>query len=120
MQIFEESKNCGTQNCVFVLNGCVRLPNCSKDDLVVNIRAAARSTVCLLRAVTEPGDIIAIESPQLFCIGSIAKAIKAPNLHKRWKSLHHPERASQLLEALEEKLALDQWPIKAIFVTPNL
>ena len=90
-----------------VASGCQLHP----DDLVVTSGCQEAISVCL-RAVTEPGDIIAIESPSFY--GSM-QAIKAANL-KAMEIPTHPETGMSI-EALE--LALDQWPIKAIFVTPT-
>jgi len=65
-----------------------------------------------LRAVTEPGDIVVVDSPSFF--GSLqaiemngVKALEIPT---------HPETGISL-EALE--LALDQWPVKACLLTPT-
>ncbi|MGB5996114.1 MAG: PLP-dependent aminotransferase family protein [Marinomonas sp.] len=88
-------------------SGCQLHP----DDLVVTSGCQEALSVCL-RAVTEPNDIIAIESPSFY--GSM-QAIKAANL-KAMEIPTHPETGISL-EALE--LALDQWPIKAILVTPT-
>ncbi|MFD1384715.1 PLP-dependent aminotransferase family protein [Rhodanobacter aciditrophus] len=90
-----------------VSSGCQLHP----DDLVVTSGCQEALSVCL-RAVTEPGDIIAIESP---CFYGAMQAIKAANL-KALEIPTHPEHGISL-EALE--LALDQWPIKAILVTPT-
>ena len=90
-----------------VASGCQLHP----DDLVVTSGCQEALAVCL-RAVSEPGDIVAIESPSFY--GSM-QAIKAANL-KAMEIPTHPETGISL-EALE--LALDQWPIKAIFVTPT-
>lgn len=88
-------------------SGCQLHP----DDLVVTSGCQEALSVCL-RAVTEPGDIVAIESPSFY--GSI-QAIKAANL----KAMEIPTHAETglSLEALE--LALDQWPIKSILLTPT-
>ena len=90
-----------------VASGCQLHP----DDLVVTSGCQEALAVCL-RAVSDPGDIVAIESPSFY--GSM-QAIKAANL-KAMEIPTHPETGISL-EALE--LALDQWPIKAIFVTPT-
>lgn len=65
-----------------------------------------------LRAITEPGDIIVVDSPSFF--GSLqaiemngVKALEIPT---------HPETGISL-EALE--LALEQWPVKACLLTPT-
>ncbi len=65
-----------------------------------------------LRAITAPGDIIAIESPTFYGLLQIIetlslKAIEIPT---------HP-RDGISLDALQ--LACDQWPIKACIVVPN-
>ena len=81
------------------------------DDVVVTSGCQEALSVCL-RAVSAPGDIIAIESP---CFYGAMQAIKAANL-KALEIPTHPEHGISL-EALQ--LALDQWPIKAILVTPT-
>jgi len=88
-------------------SGCVLHP----DDLVITSGCQEGLSVCL-RAVTEPGDIVAIESPSFY--GSM-QAIKTANL----KAIEIPTNAERgmSIEALE--LALEQWPIKAIAVTPT-
>lgn len=88
-------------------SGCQLHP----DELVITSGCQEALSVCL-RAVTEPGDIVAIESPSFY--GSI-QAIKVSNL-KAMEIPTHPETGLSL-EALE--LALDQWPIKAILLTPT-
>ncbi|PKF60576.1 GntR family transcriptional regulator [Psychromonas sp. psych-6C06] len=81
------------------------------DDLVITSGCQEGLSVCL-RAVTNPGDVVAVESPSFY--GSM-QAIKAANL----KAIEIPTNASTglSLEALE--LTLEQWPIKAILVTPT-
>ncbi|MCV2402558.1 PLP-dependent aminotransferase family protein [Marinomonas sp. C2222] len=97
-----------TQLCrLAVASGCQLHP----DDLVITSGCQEAISVCL-RAVTSPGDIVAIESPSFY--GSM-QAIKAANL-KAMEIPTHPETGMSI-EALE--LALDQWPIKTIFVTPT-
>ncbi|WP_192459384.1 PLP-dependent aminotransferase family protein [Musicola keenii] len=65
-----------------------------------------------IRAVCQPGDIVAVESPNFFGVmqmlqGFGVKAIEIPT-----------DAVSGLsLEALE--LALEQWPIKAVLTVPN-
>tara|TARA_R110001583_G_scaffold176272_2_gene331016 strand:- start:1008 stop:2429 length:1422 start_codon:yes stop_codon:yes gene_type:complete len=88
-------------------SGCVLHP----DDLVITSGCQEALSVCL-RAVAEPNDIIAIESPSFY--GSM-QAIKTANL----KAIEIPTNAENglSLEALE--MALEQWPIKAILVTPT-
>ena len=90
-----------------VASGCQLHP----EDLVVTSGCQEALSVCL-RAVTNAEDIVAIESPSFY--GSM-QAIKASNL-KAMEIPTHPEHGLSL-EALE--LALDQWPIKAILITPT-
>lgn len=88
-------------------SGCSLHP----DDLVVTSGCQEGLSVCL-RAVAEPGDIIAIESPSFY--GSM-QAIKAANL----KAIEIPTNAEHGLSIEALELALEQWPIKAILVTPT-
>lgn len=88
-------------------SGCLLHP----DDVVVTSGCQEALTVCL-RATTSPGDIVAIESPSFY--GSM-QAIKTTDL-KVIEIPTHPETGISL-EALE--LALEQWPIKVIQVTPT-
>lgn len=67
---------------------------------------------CALRAVTEPGDIIAIESPTYY---GIIQALEAMNL----KALEIPSDPSSGMSLPALELALEQWPVKACIVTPN-
>lgn len=90
-----------------VASGCQLHP----DDLVVTSGCQEALSVCL-RAATQPGDIVAIDSPSFY--GSM-QAIKAAGL-KAMEIPTHPETGISL-EALE--LALDQWPITVIQVTPT-
>ncbi len=65
-----------------------------------------------LRAICEPGDIIAIDSPSFH---GAMQALKAYGL----KALEIPTDPTNgiSLEALE--LAMEQWPVKLILLTPN-
>ncbi|KAF1053922.1 MAG: HTH-type transcriptional regulator NorG [Stenotrophomonas maltophilia] len=65
-----------------------------------------------LRAVCQPGDIVAIDSPSFH---GAMQALKAHGL----KALEIPTDPVQgvSLEALE--LAMEQWPVKVILLTPN-
>lgn len=67
---------------------------------------------CSLRAVTEPGDIVVVDSPSFF--GSV-QAIKINGV-KALEIPTHPETGISL-EALE--MAFEQWPIKACLLTPT-
>ncbi|QPS89403.1 PLP-dependent aminotransferase family protein [Serratia plymuthica] len=65
-----------------------------------------------LRAVCQPGDIVAVDSP---CFHGTMQTLKGLGM----KALEIPTDplTGISLEALE--MALDQWPIKAILLTPN-
>ncbi|MGQ8365361.1 PLP-dependent aminotransferase family protein [Glaciecola sp. 1036] len=82
------------------------------EDFVVTSGCQEALSVCL-RAVAESGNVIAVESPGFY---GAMQAIKAANL----KALEIPtdSRDGISIEAL--KLAMDQWPIKAILVTPTV
>ncbi|MCW8886729.1 MAG: PLP-dependent aminotransferase family protein [Motiliproteus sp.] len=80
------------------------------DDIVVTT-GCQEALSCSMRAVTEPGDVVAVDSPSFY--GSM-QTIKALGL-KALEIPTHPETGISL-EALE--MALEQWPVKAIQVTP--
>ncbi len=81
------------------------------DDIVITT-GCQEALFCALKATTEPGDVVAVDSP---CFYGAMQAIKANGL----KVMEIPTHAELgiSLEALE--LALEQWPIKAILVTPT-
>nr|WP_232090434.1 PLP-dependent aminotransferase family protein [Halomonas sp. MCCC 1A13316] len=60
-----------------------------------------------LRTLTEPGDVVAVDSPSFYGTMRILKALEIPI----------DPRSGISLEARE--LSLEQWPIKAIQVTPT-
>ncbi|MGB0663146.1 MAG: PLP-dependent aminotransferase family protein [Pontibacterium sp.] len=68
--------------------------------------------VSSLRVVTSPGDIVAIDSP---CFFGAIQAIEANGL-KALEIPTHPKTGISI-DALE--LALEQWPIKALMITPT-
>ncbi|MEH6625918.1 MAG: PLP-dependent aminotransferase family protein [Motiliproteus sp.] len=80
------------------------------DDIVVTT-GCQEALSCSMRVVTQPGDVVAVDSPSFY--GSM-QTIKALGL-KALEIPTHPETGVSL-EALE--LALEQWPVKAIQVTP--
>ncbi len=82
------------------------------EDFVVTSGCQEALSVCL-RAVAEAGEIVAVESPGFY---GAMQAIKAANL----KALEIPtdSRDGMSIEAL--RLAMDQWPVKAILVTPTV
>ena len=80
------------------------------DDIVLTT-GCQEALSCSMRSVTQPGDIIAIESPSFY--GSM-QTIQALGL-KALEIPTHPETGISL-EAFE--MALEQWPIKVLQVTP--
>ncbi len=84
---------------------------CSPEDIVVT-NGCQEALVLCLRAVAEAGDTVAIESPAFF--GTL-QAIESLGL----KALEIPTdpRYGISLDAL--RLALEQWPLKALLLTPN-
>lgn len=83
----------------------------SPDDIVTTIGCQEAMSLCL-RAVTRPGDTVAIESPAFY--GTLQtieqlglKAIEIPTCPRKGVSI----------EAL--KLALDRWKIRACLMMPN-
>ncbi|WP_413699140.1 PLP-dependent aminotransferase family protein [Psychromonas sp. KJ10-10] len=88
-------------------SGCALHP----DDLVVTSGCQEAISVCL-RAVTQPGDIVAVESPGFY---GAMQAIKAANL----KAIEIPTNAESGLSIEALELALEKWPIKSILVTPT-
>ncbi len=65
-----------------------------------------------LKAVTNPGDIVAIDSPSFY--GSVL-AIKANGL----KVLEIPTRTKTGISISALEMALEQWPIKVILLIPT-
>lgn len=88
-------------------SGCYLHP----DDIVIT-HGCQEALAMSLKAVTEPGDIVAIDSPSFY--GSM-QAIQANGL-KVIEIPTHPKTGISL-SALE--LALEQWPIKVIQLIPN-
>ena len=80
------------------------------DDIIITT-GCQEALSCSMRAITKPGDIIAIESPSFY--GSM-QTIQALGL-KALEIPTHPETGISL-EAFE--MALEQWPIKVLQVTP--
>ncbi len=80
------------------------------DDIVLTT-GCQEALSCSMRAITSIGDIIAIESPSHY---GFTQAIQALGL-KALEIPTHPETGISL-DALE--MALEQWPIKALQVTP--
>lgn len=81
-------------------------------DEILITSGCQEALACSLRAVTKPGDIVAVDSP---CYFGIVQTLEACGL-KALEIPTHPETGTSL-EALE--LALQQWPIRVIAVTPS-
>ena len=92
---------------LMMLSGCVLHP----DDIVITT-GCQEALFLSLKALTKPGDIVAVDSP--FFYGSV-QAIQSNGL-KVLEIPTHPETGISL-PALE--LALEQWPIKVIQLVPT-
>lgn len=81
------------------------------DDIVITTGCQEALALCL-RAVAEPGDIIAIESPTFYGLLQVIESLGM-------KALEIPTdpRYGISLDAL--KLAIEQWPVKACAVITN-
>ena len=88
-------------------SGCLLHP-----DDILTTTGCQEALSLALRTLTEPGDVVAVDSPSFYGTMQILKAQKL-------KALEIPTdpRSGISLEALE--LALEQWPVKAIQVTPT-
>ena len=81
-------------------------------DDVLATNGAQEAIILALRAVTQPGDIVAVESPSF---PGILQALEVVGLRVIEIPTHPSEGLS--LEGLQ--LALEQWPLKACVVVPN-
>lgn len=81
-------------------------------DVVVTNGCIEAITLCL-RAVTQPGDIVALESPTYFGFLTILES-----LHLRALEIPTHPRTGVSLDALQ--LALDTQPVKAVLIVPTL
>lgn len=88
-------------------SGCTLHP----DDIIVTTGCQEALSISM-RAITKPGDVVAVDSPSFY--GSM-QLIRANGL-KVMEIPTHPETGISL-EALE--LALEQWPISALQLTPS-
>lgn len=88
-------------------SGCALHP----DDIIVTTGCQEALSISM-RAITKPGDVVAVDSPSFY--GSM-QLIRANGL-KVMEIPTHPETGISL-EALE--LALEQWPISALQLTPT-
>ncbi|MEH6685650.1 MAG: PLP-dependent aminotransferase family protein [Halopseudomonas sabulinigri] len=88
-------------------SGCLLHP----DDIIITTGCQEALSIAI-RTLTVPGDVVAVDSPSFY--GSM-QILKAHQL-KAMEIPTDPETGISL-EALE--LALEQWPIKAIQITPT-
>ena len=90
-----------------VASGCLLHP----DDVLITTGCQEALSIAL-RTLTQPGDVVAVDSPSFYGTMQILKA-------NGLKALEIPTdpQTGISLEALE--LALEQWPIRAIQVTPT-
>jgi DNA-binding transcriptional MocR family regulator len=87
--------------------GCAVHP----DNLVIT-NGCQEALTLALRAVTSPGDVVAIESPTFYGLLQVIESLGLEALE-----IPTNPHSGMSLEALE--LALSRWPIKACVVTPN-
>ncbi|MCU7920680.1 MAG: PLP-dependent aminotransferase family protein [Candidatus Thiodiazotropha sp. (ex Epidulcina cf. delphinae)] len=88
-------------------NGC----RVGADEIVIT-HGCQESLTLALRAVTSPGDVVAIESPTFY---GLLQVIDSLGLEALEIPTHPQDGVS--LEALQ--LALEQWPVKACVLVPN-
>ncbi|WP_337954698.1 PLP-dependent aminotransferase family protein [Sedimenticola selenatireducens] len=88
-------------------SGC----NLSSDEVIIT-SGCQEALASSLRALTQPGDTVIVDSPSFY--GSL-QAIEACGL-KVLELPTHPEQGISL-DAME--LALEQWPVKACLITPT-
>ncbi len=81
-------------------------------DEIVITNGCQEALTLALRAVTQPGDVVAIESPTFY---GLLQVIESLGLEALEIPTHPREGIS--LEALE--LALERWPVKACVAVPN-
>ena len=81
-------------------------------DVVVTNSCLESITLCL-RSVTQPGDVVALESPTLFSFLEILE-----NLHLRALEIPTHPRSGLSIDALQ--LAFDTQPVKAVLAVPTL
>ena len=82
-----------------------------EDDIVIT-SGCQESLSIAIRTLTSPGDVVAVDSPSFY--GSM-QTLKAHGL----KALELPTDPQTGISLAALELALEQWPIKAIQVTPT-
>ena len=85
--------------------------DCGADDIVIT-NGGQEAMLLAIRAVAEPGDVIAVESPTYY---GVLQAIQSLGM----KALEIPTDAKEGMSLDALKLALEQWPIKAVFAMPT-
>lgn len=88
-------------------SGCAVHP----DNLVIT-NGCQEALSLALRALTQPGDVVAIESPTFYGLLQVVESLGLEALE-----IPTNPRSGMSLEALE--LALSRWQVKACVVTPN-
>lgn len=81
------------------------------DELIIT-NGCQEALTLALRAVTQPGDVVAIESPTFYGLLQVIESLGLEALE-----IPATPQTGMSLEALE--LALSRWPVKACVVTPN-
>ncbi len=84
---------------------------CSADEIVIT-NGGQEAMLLAIRAVAQPGDVIAVESPTYY---GVLQAIQSLGM----KALEIPTDAKEGMSLDALKLALEQWPIKAVFAMPT-
>ena len=85
--------------------------DCSADEIVIT-NGGQEAMLLAIRAVAQPGDVIAVESPTYY---GVLQAIQSLGM----KALEIPTDAKEGMSLDALKLALEQWPIKAVFAMPT-
>ncbi|ALM50922.1 PLP-dependent aminotransferase family protein [Halomonas huangheensis] len=88
-------------------SGCMR----HVDDVIITT-GCQEALAIALRLLTEPGDVVAVDSPAFY---GAMQMLEARGL----KALEIPTDAEHGISLGALELALEQWPVKAIMVTPT-
>lgn len=83
----------------------------SPDEILIT-NGAQEAIILSLQAITEPGDIVAVEAPSF---PGILQALEVVGL----RALEIPSHPSEGVSLEGLQLALEQWPLKACVVVPN-
>ena len=81
-------------------------------DEIVITNGCQEALVLALRALTRPGDVVAIESPTFY---GLLQALEAPQL----EALEIPTDPVEGLSLDALQLALERWPVKVCVATPS-